>query len=403
MARDRLIDFESQETHFLFNPRLPERERHWLEAAFISAGQAPASLPDLPGHIWLASSGTTSATPSLKVFALSKRAFLIAAAAANTHLKSDHKDVWLNVLPNFHVGGLAVHARAFLSGAKVVTNTGTNAVGKWDPTDFVTQCEEDKVTLTSLVPTQVYDLVHGNASAKGKGYLAPRSLRAVLVGGGALSSELYFAARRLGWPLLPTYGMTELCSQVATASLESLKVKDQFPKAELLGHIEARINAEGYLQIRSEALFTTAGYINESGFTPMQQVTDGWYTTNDFCQINHDTQSNARTLSFVGRTGDLIKVSGELVNLAKLRDAFANVYPSLPVVFIAEKCDRLGERVVAVTEVASVASATEALSAFNQTVAPFERVRAIYALQSLPRSAIGKVMLAACAAAIETH
>jgi o-succinylbenzoate---CoA ligase len=176
------IDWLSTDSHVLLNPRMPEEERRRLESLVV----------DLPGHVWLATSGTTGA---LKLTALSKRALLASAAAVNRHLQSDDRDVWLCVLPTFHVGGLGIYARAFLSGARVVTSG-------WED-----------VTLASLVPAQVTDLVRDRVEA-------PPSLRAVVVGGGALSEELYAAARALGWPLLPSYGMTECCSQVATATPE---------------------------------------------------------------------------------------------------------------------------------------------------------------------------------------
>ncbi|HEX6085416.1 MAG TPA: AMP-binding protein, partial [Thermoanaerobaculia bacterium] len=102
------IDWLSDESHVLLNPRMPAAERERLQS-FVT---------ELPGHLWLATSGTTG---SLKLTALSKRAMLASAAAVNRHLQSTASDVWLCVLPSFHVGGLGIYARAFLSGARVVT------------------------------------------------------------------------------------------------------------------------------------------------------------------------------------------------------------------------------------------------------------------------------------------
>ncbi|HWW62118.1 MAG TPA: AMP-binding protein, partial [Thermoanaerobaculia bacterium] len=138
-----MIDWRSDETHLLLNPRMPAEERTRLEQL--------AARFSLPAHVLLATSGTTG---SLKLTALSKKALLASAAAVNRHLESTSADVWLCVLPTFHVGGLGIHARAFLSGARVVT--------EWS----------DEVTLASLVPAQVSDLVRGGARP-------PSSLRAV--------------------------------------------------------------------------------------------------------------------------------------------------------------------------------------------------------------------------------
>ncbi|MEA2488547.1 MAG: o-succinylbenzoate---CoA ligase, partial [Acidobacteriota bacterium] len=201
---DRMIDWQSAETHLLLNPRLPEEERRRLE-------QFAAAAPTLPAHVLLATSGTTGA---LKLTALSKQGLLASAAAVNRHLESTAADIWCCVLPTFHVGGLGIYARAHLSGAEVISMA-------WDPVRFA----EQAVTLSALVPAQVRDLLQG-------GLTPPSSLRAIVIGGGAMSQALYRDALTAGWPVLPSYGMTECCSQIATARPGS-------PELILLDHLEA--------------------------------------------------------------------------------------------------------------------------------------------------------------------
>jgi len=105
-----VIDWTSEETHVLLNPRMPERERTRLQrlAASIS----------LPAHVWVATSGSSGA---VKLVALSKRAILASAAAVNSRLESRTDDVWCPVLPMLHVGGMGIHARAHLLGSRVVS------------------------------------------------------------------------------------------------------------------------------------------------------------------------------------------------------------------------------------------------------------------------------------------
>src|SRR5688500_17581025 len=90
-----LIDWTSEESHVLLNPRMPPEEAARLLTLVI----------DLRAHVWLATSGTTG---TLKLAALSKDALLASAAAVNHHLASDARDVWCCVLPAFHVGGLGI-------------------------------------------------------------------------------------------------------------------------------------------------------------------------------------------------------------------------------------------------------------------------------------------------------
>ena len=325
------IDWLSDESHVLLNPRMPAEERARLES-FVTP---------LPGHLWLATSGTSGA---LKLTALSKRAMLASAAAVNRHLRSDANDVWLCVLPTFHVGGLGIYARAFLSGARVVTSG-------WDG-----------VTLASLVPAQVSDLVRDRTPA-------PPSLRAVVIGGGALASSLYAEARALGWPLLPSYGMTECCSQVATATRES-------PELVLLDHIDARIEEDGRLSLRSEALLT--GYATADGF--IDPKVEGWFVTEDVASVE------GGVLRVEGRRGDFVKIGGESVDLSRLDRILAELGADAAVVAIPD--ERLGH-VIAV----AIAGGDESIvDAFNARVFPFERARRIIRVPEIPRTPLGKII-----------
>src|SRR5207244_12310235 len=114
---------------------MPAAERAALERA----------VAPLPGHVLVATSGTTG---DVKLVALSKEAILASAAAVNTRLGARRGDVWCCVLPTFHVGGLGIHARAHLTGSRVIGMA-------WDPHAFA----RTEATLASLVSAQVHDLV----------------------------------------------------------------------------------------------------------------------------------------------------------------------------------------------------------------------------------------------------
>ena len=361
-----MIDWDGPSTEVLLNPRLPPADAERVRRLI-------ARIP-LEGHVWVTTSGSTG---RLKPVAIAKRAVLASAHAVNAHLRSDAHDVWLNVLPTFHVGGLGILARAHLSGAAVVT------VERWDPKVFDSRPTADgqrqaaNVTLTSLVPTQVVDLVRA-------GVRPPASLRAAVVGGGPLAPDLYDQGRALGWPLLPSYGATECASQIATAELTSLD-GHVFPPLTLLPHVTARTDAEGRIEVRSDALFT--GYATEAGLE--NPKVDGWWRTDDLGTVS------GRTLVVHGRAGDTVKVGGELVNLAaletRLADILAAIAPGTDAALIAVPDDRLGRVVglaVATTDADVVARVQQA---FNAAVLPFERARVTFAVPGIPRSPLGKV------------
>jgi O-succinylbenzoic acid--CoA ligase len=341
-----VIDWTSDETHLLLNPRMPSEERARM-------GRLVAAAPPLPAHVLIATSGSSGA---LKVTALSKRALLVSADAVNAHLNSDAGDVWCCVLPTFHVGGLGIYARAFRSGARVVSAV-------WDAREFAALCEREGVSLASLVPAQVADLV--SAALR-----APASLRAIVVGGGALSEELYGAARALGWPLLPSYGMTECCSQVGTATAGS-------PELVLLPHVDARIEADGMLALRSESLLS--GYADESGFSDPKR--DGWFVTEDRAALE------GRILRVYGRAGDFVKIGGESVDLTRLDAILACIASDAAVAAVPDA--RLGH----VIHLFVVSGDPEAVAgAFAERVLPFERPRAVHRVQNIPRSPLGKLL-----------
>lgn len=218
------IDWYSSENSVLLNFRWSEAETRLL----FEVAETVTTRRKLQGHLWLATSGSTSESVGhVKLVALSKNAFLVSARSVNQHLQAKASDVWMQVLPRFHVGGLGVEVRAMLSGSQVISN-----FEKWSVERAHKLLLEARVTIASMVPTQVFDLVQA-------GLRAPPSLRAVIVGGGALNEGLYRQARKLGWPLLPSYGMTETCSQIATASLATLQ-SEKMPLPQKLSHAEWR-------------------------------------------------------------------------------------------------------------------------------------------------------------------
>ena len=153
-------------------------ESFWHQSEPRFASDAPDALrawvgtqPELEGHVLFKTSGTFGPA---KWVCLSLSALRASALAVNTHLKANSEDVWLNALPTEHIGGFSIHTRALLSQSAV-----HHYDSRWEPSRFCQFARECGTTLTSLVPTQVHDLVVSRE-------IAPSSLRAVLVGGGAL-------------------------------------------------------------------------------------------------------------------------------------------------------------------------------------------------------------------------
>lgn len=320
-------------------------------------------FPRLGPHLWLASSGTTG---SVKLVAISLEALQASAAQVNKHLEACTSDVWINPLPCHHIGGLSIYVRAELTGCRVVY------LHKWQAGEFVRQAESCAATLASLVPTQVHDLVAA-------GLRCPASLRAVVVGGGALEDALYEPAGSLGWPLLRSYGLTEAASQVATESCRGDSAAGWLP---VLDHYEARTVVAGVLELRGPSLLT-GWMISEHGRSPRWEdpKVDGWFRTSDRVEL-HD-----RELRVLGRVDDLVKIRGELVDVAGLERALQERVVSGEVMVRCVSDRRTGAALHVVVE--NDAAVSEAKDAQNDVFPPFARPERI-TTGSIKRTVLGK-------------
>jgi o-succinylbenzoate---CoA ligase len=329
------------------------------------------------GRLLFATSGT-SGRP--KWVAHTRASILAAAAGVNHHISGLANDRWLLALPTFHLGGLAILARAALSGASV-----HSFAEKWNPQRFVEVVTGEAVTLSSLVPTQVHDLV---AQAR---LQSPPSLRAVFVGGGALSPRLYEQARQLGWPLLPTYGSTEAASQIATASLATLSqpISPNLPPMTVLPQWEAQLETRGLLEIRGPALFH--GYCLPDGEAWQWEFPfrDDWFACADHVSLADGC------VRWLARADRVVKLLGELVNLDALEQTLSELCGQETLV-LATPHERTGQSLHVISEAFPKMGWAGLLEAFHATQPPYIRISlANTHCHPFPRSPLGKVQRAA--------
>lgn len=247
-------------------------------------------------HTAIFSSGTTGGP--MKGYLLSRDALIKNASAVNQRLGLTADDLWGASLPHYHIGGLAVHYRARLLGHSPVN------LRPWDSVQFASLIEQSRVTVISLVPTQLYDLISINAQA-------PVKLKAVLVGGDFLSEDLERRALALSWPVVRTFGMTEVGSQLCTGS-------DEAGFLVPLPIHTLKSSAKDQLLVKSESLFSyrllrsAAGWSFTSAMSLLDN--DGFYPLQDRVVIQNGN------LVHQGRFDDGIKIKGHLVDLTALKE-----------------------------------------------------------------------------------
>ncbi len=181
-----------------------KRECHRLDVdQVIGADEAWGRQGDHgePGErVLLQTSGSTGEPAPVSITEAHLAAHRDACARRIGHDADSH---WLLGLPLTHMGGIGVLDRCLRDECRMTLAEPTNLEAIW--------AGLRRVTHVSLVPQQLGRLLAGNAEV-------PPQLECVLVGGDAVRADLVHAALEAGWPLHVSYGLTEACGQVATAT-----------------------------------------------------------------------------------------------------------------------------------------------------------------------------------------
>jgi O-succinylbenzoic acid--CoA ligase len=283
--------------------------------------QAPWRPPE--GVALLIATSGSSGGP--KVVMLTGAALAAAARASATRTPLGPGDTWLACLPLFHIGGFSILTRCALAGAEALIHE------RFDATRVMGALTDARVTHLSLVPAMLARLCDFGPP--------PGTLRHLLIGGAALATDLAERAAGLGWPIQPTYGMSETASQVATLPALAHPWRAGHVGAPLPG-AEVALDPEGRLKVRGPMLM--AGYANPD-LRPGDGLSDGWFMTADLADIAEDNE-----IIILGRADDVIISAGKKVLPGMVEDLLARC-PMVDAVAVAGRPDAVwGELVVAV-------------------------------------------------------
>ncbi len=357
----------------LLHPRLTAPERDEQEAAAARAGP----LPHAKAAAIIYTSGTTG-TPRAAVLSRGALEASAAASAANLGWKAD--DRWLLCMPIAHVGGLSIVTRCLVARRCVVLTP------KFDAQRLPSVIADRRVTLASFVPAMLARALDAHPE-----WRAPPHLRAILVGGAALPAALLRRAVERGFPVLPSYGLTESCAQIVAVPYAARRDPAEYGSGMPLAGVQARI-VDGRIQVRGPMLM--AGYWNGPSLAPGE-----WFDTGDIGEID------ARGCVHVhARRTDLIVTGGENVYPAEVERALEAMPGIRAAGVFGVASDEWGQEVAAAL-VASAAPPRDFDLALHVVarLAPHKRPRHVCYVSELPHSAGGKLdraALAACAKAL---
>jgi O-succinylbenzoic acid--CoA ligase len=262
-------------------------------------------------------SGTTG-TP--KAVELTYGNWLWSALGSAVALGLAPAERWLCALPLSHVGGLSILLRSAIYGTTAVVHE------RFDTQRVLDALRQpDGPTIVSLVPTTLARLLDA-------GLDHPPALRWALLGGAPLPPALIARAEAAGVRVAPTYGLTEACSQVATAGVPLFCTRVELDPV------------DGEILVSGPTLSPDA-----------KRDPDGRLRTGDLGAFDGDG-----LLRIVGRKADTIVTGGENVAPAEV-EAVLEAHPDvLEAGVLARPDDEWGEAVVALVRLRDGATATSA-------------------------------------------
>jgi O-succinylbenzoic acid--CoA ligase len=295
-------------------------------------------------------SGTTSRPKPIR---LTYGNWLWSALGSAVALGVDPAERWLCTLPLSHVGGLSILLRSAIYGTTAI-------VHERFETDRVLHAlqQPDGPTVVSLVPTTLARLLDA-------GLQDPPALRWALLGGAPLPPALLARAADAGVPVAPTYGLTEACSQVATAGVPLFCTR-------------VELEPDGEIVVSGPTVSPDAGARLHTGDLGAFDETDP-----------------ARPLRIVGRKADTIVTGGENVAPAEV-EAVLEAHPDVLEAGVLARPDAAwGEAVVALVRLrpGAVATPSDLLDHARARLARFKVPKDLQLVADpLPRTASGKLI-----------
>jgi O-succinylbenzoic acid--CoA ligase len=322
-------------------------------------GATPEPVPRPFALLW--TSGTSGDASVVSILSSALEASARASAAS---LGLTEADRWYASLSLGHIGGLALVHRAAHVGCRLLVR------GRFSPEVLGELIDRDRLTHASVVPTMLRRLldVRGGDSV-------PSTLRCLLVGGAAAGGTLVPEALQLGYPLALTYGLTEACSQVATAPPELVLEKPGTVGPPMDG-LEVRILEDGEVCVRGETV------------SPGAADGEGWLATGDLGWLDGDGH-----LWISGRMNDRIVTGGTNVDPRSVE----TVLEGLPGVSSAAVAgvphDVWGETVVAliVTDPGVEADPKMLIAQARDLLSASELPRHVEFAETLPVNVNGKI------------
>lgn len=265
-------------------------------------------------------------------------------------------DTALICLDAQYIAGKMMLVRALEGNMKIIAvDPVSNPLTKTEPAT--------PISFVALVPLQLQEILNDTESVKKLNHL-----KAVIVGGGALSDSLLQSIKKLTCPVFATYGMTETVSHIALQRLNGSEASDYFTT---LPGIHINLDARGCLTIQMPEF-------------PEPIV------TNDLVDLLSPT-----TFRWVGRIDHVINSGGFKISPEQIEKNIEITFNTLQIERPFFVCgipdERLGQKLILAIEGFPVYREKKILPALTAHLHPYEVPKKIMWVREFIRTETGKI------------
>jgi fatty-acyl-CoA synthase len=339
---------------------------------------------------------TSGTTGNPKGVMLTHRNNYLHALSTMHHLRVSDRDIYLHILPMFHVNGWGAPFYYTANGATHI------CLRKAIPEVIFDYIQKYKVTVMHMAPTVLNSLLQYYEQNVPT---VEHNVRVVIAGSAPPPAFVTRVEKELGWEFIQVYGMTESSPLSLVSTVRShllhLPMKEQYRMKAKAGY--AMIGCEvkvvddygqevpydgktiGEVIVRSNGVMK--GYWKNPEAT-METIRNGWLYTGDMATV--DEYGN---IDIVDRKKDIIISGGENISSIEVEGVLYEHPAVLEAAVIAVPHEKWGETPHAFVVVRPGKEVTEQeLIAFSrEKLAHFKAITGVTFVNELPKTASGKI------------